>query len=187
MPVPLPNPTFVAISPDRAELLVLGYETMEPKAQLWVVPLLGGTPRRLGDVRAHDATWSPDGERVVYVNGQALYQVNSDGTESRKLTDLPDFPFLWPRFSPDGQVLRLTLSDEKAGSKSQWEILPDGSQLHRFLPGWNDPPNEGCGVWTPDGRYFVFQARRPASSNSISGPSGKEAACLKESAQSRSG
>jgi Tol biopolymer transport system component len=29
-----------------------------------------------------------------------------------------------------------------------------------LLPGWNQPPAECCGNWTPDGKYFVFQATR---------------------------
>ena len=27
------------------------------------------------------------------------------------------------------------------------------------FPGWHNPPNERCGKWTADGRYFVFQSR----------------------------
>lgn len=29
-----------------------------------------------------------------------------------------------------------------------------------MLPGWNEPPAECCGNWTPDGKYFLFQATR---------------------------
>src|SRR5438876_7564800 len=32
-------------------------------------------------------------------------------------------------------------------------------------PGWSDAPNECCGNWAPDGRYFVFQAIRDETSN----------------------
>jgi hypothetical protein len=31
--------------------------------------------------------------------------------------------------------------------------------LHRLLSGWHDPPDECCGKWTADGKYFVFQSR----------------------------
>jgi Tol biopolymer transport system component len=27
-----------------------------------------------------------------------------------------------------------------------------------LLPGWHTPPHECCGIWTPDGRYFLFQS-----------------------------
>jgi Tol biopolymer transport system component len=29
-----------------------------------------------------------------------------------------------------------------------------------LLPGWHNSPGECCGNWTPDGKYFVFQADR---------------------------
>ena len=31
---------------------------------------------------------------------------------------------------------------------------------------WNSPHNESCGSWTPDGRYYIFEAVRPGSNNS---------------------
>ena len=27
-----------------------------------------------------------------------------------------------------------------------------------MLPGWNNPSQECCGSWTPDGKYFIFQS-----------------------------
>jgi hypothetical protein len=26
------------------------------------------------------------------------------------------------------------------------------------LPGWHTPPHECCGIWTPDGRHYLFQS-----------------------------
>jgi hypothetical protein len=34
------------------------------------------------------------------------------------------------------------------------------ADLHPLLPGWNEFPDECCGQWTPDGRYFVFRSQR---------------------------
>lgn len=34
-----------------------------------------------------------------------------------------------------------------------------------MLSGWNNPPRECCGTWTPDGKYFVFRSRRSGVSN----------------------
>lgn len=48
----------------------------------------------------------------------------------------------------------------KTGLPTLWEVSVDGSQLRRLLPGWNDPPSECCGSWTPDGKHYVFQATR---------------------------
>jgi Tol biopolymer transport system component len=50
------------------------------------------------------------------------------------------------------------VNDPKTNSNSLWEVAADGSHLHPFLLGWNNPSSECCGNWTPDGRYFIFQS-----------------------------
>ena len=40
-----------------------------------------------------------------------------------------------------------------------------GKDLHPLLSGWNNPPSECCGSWTPDGRYFLFQSQRGGVTN----------------------
>src|SRR5213595_3123759 len=119
--------------------------------------VLGGAGRRLGDVVGHDGSWSADGQSMVYANGRDLFVAQARGSGSRKLVSLPGAAF-WPRWSPDGRVLRFTVLDASTNSTALWEVSADGSQLHALLPGWHDPPAECCGNWTLDGRYFVFQA-----------------------------
>jgi Tol biopolymer transport system component len=55
--------------------------------------------------------------------------------------------------------MRLTVYD-LINAVSLWEFAGDGSNLRPVLPGWNNPSQECCGIWTPDGKYFVFQATR---------------------------
>ncbi|MDQ3686493.1 MAG: protein kinase, partial [Acidobacteriota bacterium] len=157
IPLDIPNPTILDISPNRSELLLASQGGFE--GPLWVVPVMGGSPRRLGEVMAHAATWSPDGQQLVYAYGLDLFLARADGTEPRKLVSLSGRPH-WPRFSPDGRQLRFTVRDEKTDKPSLWEVSADGTDLHPLLPGWNDPSDECCGNWTPDGRYYVFQSTR---------------------------
>jgi Tol biopolymer transport system component len=151
IPASLPDAFIRDISPSRSELLV------ETNGALWALPVLDATPRRLGDVLCHAASWSSDGRQIVYANGSTLYLANSDGTESHKLVTMDGSPH-WLRWAPDGSRLRFTLSDPKTGSDSLWEVAADGSNPHPLLPGWNQPSAECCGNWTADGRYFVFQS-----------------------------
>jgi Tol biopolymer transport system component len=37
--------------------------------------------------------------------------------------------------------------------------------VRRRHPGWSPSPSECCGNWTPDGKYFVFQAVRDGTAN----------------------
>src|SRR5215469_10439190 len=158
---PFGLPTLLDISPGRSELLVVTWTNSALGWPLWLLPIPAGTPHRLGSLLAEDATWSPDGREIAYVRDRYLYRAKSDGTEPRKLVILPDTAF-WPRWSPDGSRLRFTLGDSnnRIGALSIWEVSADGTNLHPLLPGWNQPPAECCGNWTPDGKYFVFQSTR---------------------------
>jgi len=154
--VPLQEPRIADISPGHSRLLV---STLN--RSLWVLPVPGGAPHRVGDLVAEEATWYPDGKRILYARGSDLFTANDDGTESRKLASVPGIP-TWPRWAPDGSRLRFTLYDSKTNSNALWEVLANGTNAHALLPGWNSPAAECCGSWTPDGKYFVFQARREA-------------------------
>jgi Tol biopolymer transport system component len=157
----IPTPFLVNligdISPDRSALLIPAFVAGEDEPPLWVLPLPAGTPHRLGDLLGHDGTWSPDGQRILFANGHDLYVARIDGKESKKVLSVPGYPY-WPRWSPDGSRLRVSVSDSETGSNSLWEIQADGSHPHPLLPDWSNPPQECCGSWTPDGKYFVFQS-----------------------------
>jgi eukaryotic-like serine/threonine-protein kinase len=151
------------ISPDRSQLLIasLGPQTEAP---LRLLPLPAGSPRPLADLVGHDGAWSPDGQRIVYASGDDLFLAARDGTQRRKLTSTPGGAF-WPRWSPDGQTLRFTVADVRTNSTSLWQVSADGTNLRPLLPGWNSPPAECCGNWTPDGKYFVFQSTRSGTTD----------------------
>jgi Tol biopolymer transport system component/predicted Ser/Thr protein kinase len=153
------------ISPNGAELLI-GQFQLPRDVPVYVLPLPTGLPRRVGDILAHDASWSPDGEQIVYAHDNELHLAKPDGRESRRLVTLAG-PAYWPRWSPDGKVFRFTVQDLKTGSESLWEVASDGTRLRPLLPGWSNPPAECCGNWTPDGNYFVFQSRRDANTSSL--------------------
>ncbi|MCG3161175.1 MAG: Serine/threonine-protein kinase PknD [Acidobacteria bacterium] len=176
---PFQNSNLLDLSPNRSEFLLVDLIPSDSEAQLWALPLLGGSPRRLGDVRAHAASWSPNGQQIVYANGSDFFVANNDGTGARKLLTAAGRPY-WPRWSPDGSRLRFTVLDTQTNATSLWEVNADGSNPHPLLPGWNTPAAECCGNWTADGRHFVFQSTRnqTASIWSLSGQAGREPAQL---------
>jgi Tol biopolymer transport system component len=108
--------------------------------------------------------WSPDGQRIVYVNGCSLFIMNRDGTGTRQLAAVLGKPWQ-PRWSPDGRLLRFTLEDIQTNAYSPWEISAERRKLHRLLPEWREPPidwadGDAAGNWTPNGTHFVFSSRR---------------------------
>ena len=164
--LPSANMIPLALSPDGTELLVVDGHGTPPTGPLWSVPMLGGSPRRLGDIEAYGAAWSPDGKAVAYFYDSHLFVAKADGTESRKLLTVNGADFAWgglvaiAAWSPGGAHLRFGAAEEPGGVSFLWEVSIDGTGLHRLLPGWNSPPNrECCGKWTADGKYFLFLSR----------------------------
>ena len=160
MPIlPSPNMVPVDLSPDGAGLLVIDGLGAPPKGPLWSIPLLNGSPRKLGEISGETAAWSRDGKKLAYTNLSDLFVAKADGADSRKLLSVKG-DILNVTWSPDGSHLRFD-SSETAGTVGQqleWEVSVDGSGLHRLFEGWHTPPNECCGRWTADGNYFVFQS-----------------------------
>src|SRR6266702_1858335 len=102
------NTLLFDISPNRSELLLGSCAEYRQQCRLWILPVLGRSPRRVGNILALDATWSRDGEEVVYTTANCLYEARIDGNDSRKIVCVDGTPF-WPRWSPDGSRLRFTV------------------------------------------------------------------------------
>jgi Tol biopolymer transport system component len=169
-PVRIPTPGIRSalvtdLSPDGSDLLVRAYGTgnyivVGFDDPLWIVPLPGGTPRRLADLVGHDAAWSPDGRQLAYAKASDLYVAHRDGTGSERLVTAPG-PAHAPRWSPDGLRLRFHATDPQSLFFSWWEVRADGTHLRRVLSDWPTRPGgyiyaTSTGDWTPDGRYYVY-------------------------------
>jgi serine/threonine protein kinase len=150
VPTPFANVAPLTISPDKSQLLVSSFLGSELQQQIWTLPLLGGSPRRVSELPGSDGTWLPN-ENILIAHDNDLLEVSPNGT--RKFATLPDFSY-WYRWSPDGRALRFTVSEEK-GNRSLWQLSAQGGELHRVIPQFSG--NQSNGSWTPDSKYFIFQ------------------------------
>jgi len=160
--VPLAAPSvsmqILNVSGDGASLLVSDQPGTAFDGPIWALPVLGGLPRRLGDIQGHAGAWSRDGGRMVYAKGNDLYLAKSDGTEAKLLATMAGWPSS-PQWSPDGSVLRVTLRDQATNATSLWEVDPENGKTRPLLEGWHAPAAECCGNWTNDGKHFVFSSQ----------------------------
>jgi len=159
LPLPVKDAGLVDISLDRTEWLLCPNVALAKPGALWRAPLLGGSPRRLGDLATQygAAAWSPDGQQVVYGRNRELHIARSDGTEDRRLATVAGDP-TFVHWSPDGSRVRFTVNPAGSAAPSLWEARIDGNGAYPLLPGWNSSSYACCRNWTPDGKYFVFQA-----------------------------
>jgi len=169
MPVGIPAGPFHirGLSPDDTEFVAIF--DIGVQSTIWRIPVAGGSPRRVGNLKADDLAWSHDGNLFAYVQGNRLFLANADGTSSRLLAATPGGPASIDRvrWSPDDRRLRFTLTTTgDLGSlvnptkQALWEVRVDGRNLHELQFNWPGNPIECCGDWTRDGHYFVFESDR---------------------------
>jgi Tol biopolymer transport system component len=129
---------------------------------LYMMPVLGGTPRQL--IRDIDSplSFSPDGKQFVYMRGVPehtsieLRIANADGGSDHLLATLSDWPgFMFGgSWSPDGKTI-LT-SGLEMGKETKWVVttvnVADGS-IKELLSG---PEQVGRPAWLPDGNSFLI-------------------------------
>jgi hypothetical protein len=71
----------------------------------------------VSDLLGWDGTWLANGDLLMARNNE-LIEVSPGGT--RRFATLPDYSY-WFRGSPDGQLLRFSVSESK-GNTSLWEV-----------------------------------------------------------------
>jgi len=174
---PLTLPVVLDLSRDGSDLLVadnvlsnqVGIQLLvansmlasgvgfQPHA-LWVQPVAGGSPHRIGTILVADARFGPSTTSIIYGIGHDILSVSEGGSFSRQILSIDDnegglrsTPFAF-RFSPDARVFRFAQYDSVLDNSTIMEAAADGAGLHKMFGGC-------CGEWTPDGRYFIFQDR----------------------------
>jgi DNA-binding winged helix-turn-helix (wHTH) protein/Tol biopolymer transport system component len=162
--VPLNAPFIQDISKDGTELLVANEEGIQGRS-IWLQPVAGGSPHRIGTVLTSWGPWgpglafaafSPDETHIIYSQGNDIYSVARDGSALRKILTAghltKDF-----QYSPDAKVLRFTQFDPFEEQRIM-SASANWTGLHELVDGC-------CGKWTPDGRYFIFEGQPNFRSN----------------------
>lgn len=163
IPTSLTNAAVIDVASDSSQLLLLEFHFNQSDTPFWLQPLPAGSPRRL-EITGHDATWMPDGG-LLFARGNDIFRADRNGSNPRRLLTAPG-SVSWIRLSPDGSRLRYTVSQIAMGLSSLWEARADGANSHSLLPSdWNNPAQECCGNWTPDGKNFLFQSTREGLSS----------------------
>lgn len=142
------------ISPDGT-LLAISDQSGEHGSLIYIVPIGGGTPRRITqNSPSYWHGWSPDGKTLAFCGERDgefdIYTIPAAGGEETRLTTAKGLDD-GPEYSPDGKYIYF--NSERTGIMQIWRMHPDGSgQEQVFSDGFNN--------WfphiSPDGKWMVF-------------------------------
>ncbi|MCX6618925.1 MAG: protein kinase [Acidobacteria bacterium] len=173
-----PQPDYCpAWSPDGRYIAFLRWS--ESGAQVYVIPALGGSERKLAQTAAivdwtgaastgYRLSWSPDGKSLAIVDRggpkepNSIYLLSTETREKRRLTSPPaDWGGdVYPALSPDG----LTLAFVRMRTWTNFDIyllsLADGKPSGEARRLTFDERRVTGLDWTPDGRSVVFSSDR---------------------------
>lgn len=153
----------VDLSADGSMFLIVEGSGFPATGPLWSLPVMGDSPRRLGDASGHVAAWAADGTQLAYGKGNEVYVAKADGSDARKIATMNN---IISGLSIESQANTLQVETEEisqsgtgvvAGGRTLWNVPEDGTKPRPLVAEWQNR-NECCGRWTVDGKFFVFQA-----------------------------
>jgi hypothetical protein len=111
IPTPLVKAFPADISRDGKKLLVLVREGHEVEKELWVVPVSGEAPYRVGSILCQTAAWSPDGRSIAIAVQNAVLETQISVNRSTNFRHSMEFqtPFTGPGMVNESESTSWTL------------------------------------------------------------------------------
>lgn len=103
-------------------------------------------------------TWSPDGLRLVFSDGNNVWDIGQ--LDAVQVTSTPDSAETWPTMSPDGQRVAY-VRESATGSDILITSLADQSVVTLT----DDPAQDTMPAWSPDGSRIAFISTRDGAAD----------------------
>jgi serine/threonine protein kinase len=163
--------SILDISPDGSEFLLLQGDLNDEtqRGTIWTMQVLGGAAKRLGNITARGASYSPDGKLISFNEKESVYVCDRNGQDVKEIWNTHHMVQGNPAFSPDSSKIRVTVSRSTLQTDITriWELNVNGSNPHLLPLPQNWPDNDAvyAGIWTPGGKHFVFNSYKDGANN----------------------
>jgi Tol biopolymer transport system component/predicted Ser/Thr protein kinase len=155
---------FVSTRESETPLVYENFGVPPTGGDIWVMPALGGSPRRIAR-SGNFPSWSSDGSSLVFMGGGAfkkkVFRVPASGGQAQEFPIRPPkevsaFRYtLYPTMSPDGKWILFQAEEFRvhvvASSGGEAKVLCRGRRP----------------VWAPDGRSVVYSNSDPGKNLSL--------------------
>jgi TolB protein len=150
------------ISPDKKWLAISHNDKKDPstkpyKSAIYVLPITGGTPRRItSEVMSFWHGWTPDGRTLAYCaerNGNYdVYTIGIEGGAEKRLTTSEGLDD-GPDYSSDGKYIYF--NSYRTGHMQIWRMKADGSEPEQLT---FDENSNWFAHPSPDNQWIVYIA-----------------------------
>jgi len=155
---------FVSTRASSSNLLYPGVDFSLLGGDIWVMPTLGGSPRRIAE-SGNFPCWSPDGTTIIYTKGTSWFQpkmrrVAAQGGEPQEIpikfkANEPPQPFwLYPSYSSDMHWIAF-----EAGG-NVFVVSAEGGEARRLVKGRRP-------VWGANSQAIIYSNTEPGKNLSL--------------------
>ena len=151
----------VLFTPDGDYIVYQASLLFDAPADLYQIPTLGGTPRKLMSDVNGEISLSPDGTQIAFLRHpgggigatQELWAANLDGSDERLVTKVDEGLMATPAWAPDGQQIAFGAIDLEALNMTLLVVPAAGGEIRPLTDEvWEDL---GSLSWYPDGSGLI--------------------------------
>jgi len=147
---------YQVYSPDGGYLAYISDESGDQ--EIWLYEVATGEGRRISSHESEKSRpiWSGDSKQLAYTAANRLFLVDAAGDRTRELAHNLNRGFSLATFSPDGQWLVYTRSDEDQDSDVYLFNISERKEYNVT----QNPFTDRGGLLTPDGTTLIFTSSR---------------------------